>query len=981
MRKTGLIRALSFREPVSTVSWLRVVVLFFFSCPTFFLSAFTNSSFAEDLRPIYVADADAFNGGAVFRVDPATGAQTVISSGGSFHQPCGIAVEASGSILVGDRGGSGIIGKVIRIDPVTGQQTVLSSGGSPCGIAIEPSGDFLVVDSLQNAIIRFDSITATQTVVSSGGFLADPTDLAFDSEGNIIVAVFGSNLGIPGIFKINPLTGSQSIVSTGDKFVRPWRLTVAADGNIFVTDENTKNILKVDPISGVQTIITTLGRPSGITTDSSGNLIVAQEIANSLLPGIFRIDPATGSTSTISSFGLFFNPDGVAIAQDSTLPSLIIIPPAIDFLAVSVGSSKDLTFTIKNGGGGTLTGNVSTSQPFSIVGDNSFSLAANQTTDITVRFSPTAAITYNGSVSLSSNAGNGSVTLTGTGVPMVVAPTTTWTTPPPSSITAGQNFTVAWTTTGNPTHVNIHWNPTDPLAAGCCLGPSDTTNSSTVSPTTSPATLTAPTKNADGTPITIPTIAKYVVHASNSAGSGSSTVASLTVNPAAPNRAPLLSALGQFKSDGMTEIPEGGTTGESTVILKATLSDPDSDQVRLEIELRQIGEPFTGTPTLISTFVPSGAIVSVARVGLASANYHWRVRAMDNKGAFTAWKDFGLSGNTDFTIKQGTPGQQMFSLTVVKKGGGAGLITSSPEGINCGTQCTANFPSRQRIKLTVASNPGSVFVGWNVPGCNSNQSCILNLDGNQTVEATFALQPNPDAAKIIYIGVCGAAKIGDECRKDSGWYDPRDEEDFRSFNPLLDSDLEGLALYSSGFDSIGLRVGTLLPNSVTLIASFSMLTSLADLGSFAGFNRQTSSIIVDIVKQFYRSDDKVYLVGHSLGGGIVVDAARILKEENIPVELAGIADGIMIDKKISSNVARAMNYYNPNGVCPLKLLVATDITQDSQSLTEVSNTPVVDPPPQGPSDDSEPCGGHKNMDNDPRVWKPFMNYILRSFAN
>ncbi|MCI0542045.1 MAG: hypothetical protein L0Z50_43165, partial [Verrucomicrobiales bacterium] len=84
-------------------------------------------------------------------------------------------------------------------------------------------------------------------------------------------------------------------------------------------------------------------------------------------------------------------------------------------------------------------------------------------------------------------------------------PTATWTTEPPANVTAGQNFQVAWSTAGNPSHVNIHWHPTDPLGAGNGFGAADTTDSSTFSPTANPYTLTAPTRNANGTPITGPT--------------------------------------------------------------------------------------------------------------------------------------------------------------------------------------------------------------------------------------------------------------------------------------------------------------------------------------------------------------------------------------------------------------------------------------------------------------------------------------------
>jgi NHL repeat len=66
----------------------------------------------------------------VIRVNPTTGAQATVSSGGSFVDPSGIAVEADGDILVADANAFGGGGGVIRVDPATGAQTTVSSGSS-----------------------------------------------------------------------------------------------------------------------------------------------------------------------------------------------------------------------------------------------------------------------------------------------------------------------------------------------------------------------------------------------------------------------------------------------------------------------------------------------------------------------------------------------------------------------------------------------------------------------------------------------------------------------------------------------------------------------------------------------------------------------------------------------------------------------------------------------------------------------------------
>lgn len=109
-------------------------------------------------------------------------------------------------------------------------------------------------------------------------------------------------------------------------------------------------------------------------------------------------------------------------------------------------------------------------------------------------------------------------------------PTAAWITPRPASVVSGSQFSVAFSITGNPSHVNIHWDPSNPLAAGCCTS-ANTTSDSTFSPTSSPVALTAPTLNVNGSPITTPTTVQYVVHVTSSAGAGNSAIVSTTIQP------------------------------------------------------------------------------------------------------------------------------------------------------------------------------------------------------------------------------------------------------------------------------------------------------------------------------------------------------------------------------------------------------------------------------------------------------------------
>jgi hypothetical protein len=74
------------------------------------------------------------------------------------------------------------------------------------------------------------------------------------------------------------------------------------------------------------------------------------------------------------------------------------------------------------------------------------------------------------------------------------------------------------------------------------------------------------------------------------------------------------------------------------------------------------------------------------------------------------------------------------TLTVSKSG--AGSVTSSPAGIDCGTTCGAGFKKNTKVTLTPIPDSGSIFTGW-TGGCTGHGPCSITMSKNITVEATF----------------------------------------------------------------------------------------------------------------------------------------------------------------------------------------------------------------------------------------------------
>ena len=55
---------------------------------------------------------------------------------------------------------------------------------------------------------------------------------------------------------------------------------------------------------------------------------------------------------------------------------------------------------------------------------------------------------------------------------------------------------------------------------------------------------------------------------------------------------------------------------------------------------------------------------------------------------------------------------QTYTLSVNKAGTGTGVVTSSPAGINCGSDCSESYNSGTSITLTATPDASSTFTGW-----------------------------------------------------------------------------------------------------------------------------------------------------------------------------------------------------------------------------------------------------------------------------
>jgi len=82
-----------------------------------------------------------------------------------------------------------------------------------------------------------------------------------------------------------------------------------------------------------------------------------------------------------------------------------------------------------------------------------------------------------------------------------------------------------------------------------------------------------------------------------------------------------------------------------------------------------------------------------------------------------------------------------YALTVSRNGTGAGTVTSSPAGIDCGGDCSESFGSGTQVTLIATAAGGSAFAGWS-GACTGNGSCLVTMSAARSVTATFDLLPS-----------------------------------------------------------------------------------------------------------------------------------------------------------------------------------------------------------------------------------------------
>ena len=640
-------------------------------------------------------------------------------SAARFSNPAGIAVDASGTIYVGDTGND-IIRRVTASGDVTtlagnpGAPGIVDGSGTtaqfraPRGIAILSNGNLVVADT-GNSVLRVVTPAGAVSTVAEvgGGTLLNPYGVAVDASNLVFLTSTGNHtvrtatLGgvVTTLAGTNNLSGIADGTGSAARFFFPEGIAVDSAGNAFIGDTLNDTIRKISASGQVVTIGGTPGvagpddgigaaarfdSPTGLVIDNTGTIYVLDTDNSTIRRGVPPI------AATVGLSGLSQTYDGTAkSALVSTTPGGLSVALTYNGSATpptDAGSYTIVATVTQPGYVGSTSGTLVVSKatqsisfgaiPTQTLGVAPFTLAATASSGL-----PIAYVISSGPATVSGT----TLTITGVGTVVVEA----------------QQAGDANRSAATPVLQSFIVNPAAPIIS------SATTASGTVgavfsyaivassAPTSYAATglpagllLNSATGVISGTP-TGAAVSTISVSATNAGGTGSATL-TLTVNPPAPIISSAITVQGRVGAVftyaiaasgsptvfGATGLPAGLAINTATGLISGT---PTAAAVST-VTISATNAGGTGTATLTLTVVPAVPVISSATTaaGNVGVPFTYAITASSSPTVFGATGlPTGLAINTATGLISGTPTAAVVSTVTISatNAGGTGSAT------------------------------------------------------------------------------------------------------------------------------------------------------------------------------------------------------------------------------------------------------------------------------------------------------------------
>ena len=180
------------------------------------------------------------------------------------------------------------------------------------------------------------------------------------------------------------------------------------------------------------------------------------------------------------------------------------------------------------------------------------------------------------------------------------------------------------------------------------------------------------------------------------------------------------------RSDGTNVRIQSASTVQPSFLLQTERSGTGTGTVTS-------GPPGIDCGTDCSENYPSFTKVTLTATPYAGSTFTGWSGACSGTGSCVVTMDQARSVSASFELQQR-------ALTLTKNGNGAGSVTSTPAGIDCGPTCSSDFDYGTEVTLTAAAAEGSTFTGWSGAGCSGTGSCVVTMDQAHSVSASFELQ-------------------------------------------------------------------------------------------------------------------------------------------------------------------------------------------------------------------------------------------------
>lgn len=228
-----------------------------------------------------------------------------------FNDPRSVAVDGSGTVFVADQNNN-----LIRMISPAGVISMVDFGGfdNPSGVAVDcedismgETGVAYIADRSNHVIRRIDIATQTISTVAgevgtSGNVDGTAGDARFRNPLSVAVNgnfIYVADRGNDAIRRIDKTSGEVTTIKSG--LNNPTGIATDRSGNIYVANRDDGEVLRLDPagneVASFQ--FPPPQNPTGVTVDRFGNIYVTERLNQQ----ISRIDQATGSITVIAGSG------------------------------------------------------------------------------------------------------------------------------------------------------------------------------------------------------------------------------------------------------------------------------------------------------------------------------------------------------------------------------------------------------------------------------------------------------------------------------------------------------------------------------------------------------------------------------------------------------------------------------------------------------------------------------------------------------